>query len=373
MRIALVHDYLNEAGGAERVLRVLADMYPEAPIYTSFAKKGSALSLFADKKVIESPWGWFLRIGRFYSYFRMFLPWVWRSIDLTGYDCIITSCSGYIARGFRVKDSARVIAYCHTPPKWLYGYDTPTDGKRTWWGKLYLFCAGPYVRYFDYTSAQRVNMWVANSQEVAKRIRKFYRAESRVIYPPVVIHAVPDDWDRKPLENTDTYYLAVARVVGAKGLELAALAARATRRHLVIAGEFVGGTRILNRLRALGGRWVTYTGRVDDSELARLYTGATAYIALARDEDFGMTVVEAMGHGIPVVAVKSGGYKETVTEGETGIFIGAYTASAVAEAIALIEGKRWDKKTLVARARAFSRSRFERAMREVVDARTIRI
>ena len=115
--------------------------------------------------------GWFLKIGRFYSYFRFLLPWVWKSVDLTEYDLIITSCSGYIARGFRVRPDARVVAYCHTPPRWLYGYETPTGAMGKWWGKAFMWVVGPFMRYFDYQSAQRVDAWIANSQEVASRIK----------------------------------------------------------------------------------------------------------------------------------------------------------------------------------------------------------
>jgi len=137
-RVVLVHDYLNEAGGAERVLRVLAEMYPNAPIYVAFAKNGTAKKMFEDRRIIESPWGWLLKWGRLYSYLRFLLPFVWKSVDLSEYDVVITSCSGYIARGFGVRQNTKVIAYCHTPPKWLYGYETPTGGRKKWWGSLYL-------------------------------------------------------------------------------------------------------------------------------------------------------------------------------------------------------------------------------------------
>lgn len=369
MRIALVHDYLNEAGGAERVLRVLSDMYPEAPIYTAFAKRGSALSLFPDREIHESPWSKFLKLGRFYSYFRFLLPLVWKSVNLTSYDCIITSCSGYIARGFRVKKSARVIAYCHTPPKWLYGYETPTRGSSLWWGRVYLFLFGPSVRYFDFISARRVDTWIANSQEVARRIRKFYRQDAAVIYPPIEVtdrKVVAKKNEKKTGEHE--YYLTVARIVGAKGLELAAESARTMKRHLVIAGEFAGGGRIRDRIAGIGGPWVTFAGRVSDSELARLYAGAVGYLALARDEDFGMTVVEAMGYGTPVIAYRGGGYAETVADGVTGIFVDEYTSAAVGRAMEKLERRLWDPSSIAAHARLFARPRFERTIRDIVDA-----
>jgi hypothetical protein len=236
MKVALVHDYLIQAGGAERVLRVLSDLYPEAPIYTAFVKPGTAQAMFRDppngeasRTIHQSPWAWFLKIGRFYSYFRFLLPWVWKSVDLTDYDLVVTSCSGYVARGFRVRDDAKIIAYCHTPPRWLYGYDTPTGAASTWWGRAFMWVVGPFVRSFDYTSAQRVDTWIANSQEVARRIQKFYRRDSVVIYPPIDIsysRIAVKPYSQNKKKRIHGYYLLVTRVTGTKGIMEAARAAR---------------------------------------------------------------------------------------------------------------------------------------------------
>src|SRR3989344_2854706 len=125
MRVALVHDYIKEFGGAERVLRVLADMYPKAPIYTAFKVVGSSCEKeFRDRKVIESGLAWLIKWGKLYSPLRFLMPWIWGSIDLSAYDLVITSCSSYFARGFKVSDETKVVAYCHTPPKFLYGFQT---------------------------------------------------------------------------------------------------------------------------------------------------------------------------------------------------------------------------------------------------------
>lgn len=363
MKIAIVHDYLNEAGGAERVLRVLSEMYPEAPIYTAFVKNGSAIKHFTDREIIESKWGWFLKIGRFYSYFRFLLPWIWKGIDLSAYNLVITSCSGYIARGFRVSEKTRVVAYCHTPPKWLYGYETPTQGKNHWWGKAYMWWFGPFVRYFDFMSAQRVNVWVANSHEVANRIQKYYRKKATVVYPPVFVEAPAI----KRVKQGD-YLLAVARVVGAKGLEEAAAGANKAKRKLTVVGEDAGGKAIVERILKSGGKWVEMRGRVNEKELAELYANAKGYLAMAKDEDFGMTVVEAMAYGVPIIALNSGGYKETVRDGETGILVGTAEASTIADAILKLERRRWDRKVIQKAASAYDRSQFETKMRELANA-----
>lgn len=364
MKIALVHDYLIEAGGAERVLRVLSDMYPQAPIYTALSKNGTAKQMFLDRKIVESKWAFFLKIGRFYSYFRFLLPWVWKSVDLTGYDLVITSCSGYIARGFRVRKDTIVIAYCHTPPRWLYGYDTPTGAQKTWWGQAFMWVVGPFVRYFDFESAQRVDKWVANSKEVAKRIEKFYRKNAVVVYPPVELK-----YSGSPVIQSsgnireNEYYLMISRIVGGKGILEASRAFKKLGIRLKIIGEVVD--------RKLGER-VESLGRVDDSELSELYSGAKGFVALARDEDFGMTVVESMLYGVPVLAYEGGGYLETVVPGKTGVFVTDTSAQAIGNAITQMENTKWDRQEIKKWASRFGREQFENKMRTLLPSAELR-
>jgi len=368
MKIAFVHDYLREAGGAERVLLVLAKMYPEAPIYTAFARRGTALEMLGNeaRRVRESKWAGILKIGHMHSYLRFLLPLVWRSLDLREYDLVITSCSGYIARGFGVGEKTRVIAYCHTPPKWLYGYETPTGARVKWWGRAFMFVAGPFMRYFDYKSAERVDTWIANSQEVARRIGKFYRKQATVIYPPVEIKVTVNS--KQQLAKRGEYFLLVSRLVGAKGVEEAVAGARLAGVKLKIAGEAIGKQK---RIKSNKGE-LEYLGRVSDEELARLYAGARGFVALANDEDFGMTVVEAMMLGTPVLAVASGGYKETVVEGETGLLLASSKPEVVAEGFNKMKKMRFDRGVIKKWASQYGRVRFEREIRKVVDARVTR-
>lgn len=351
----MVHDYLLEAGGAERVLRVLADMYPEAPIYTALTKNGTAKAMFSDRKIIESRWSTFLKIGRFYSFFRFLIPFVWSSMDLTEYDLVITSCSGYVARGFKVRKDTKVVAYCHTPPRWLYGYDTPTGAQAKWWGRAFMWVVGPFMRYFDFQSAQRVDVWIANSKEVAGRISKFYRKEAIVVYPPIEI----TEQKNKNIEyrKTENYYLMVSRIVGGKGIYAASQAFKKLGIKLKIVGEIVD--------QKLGDK-VESVGRVDDSELADLYTGAKGFVALSRDEDFGMTVVESMAYGTPVLAYNGGGYKETVVPGKTGILIDGTDIKSVKVEIEKMESTKWDRAEIKKWASKFGRERFEKEINEVV-------
>lgn len=369
-KIALVHDFLNEFGGAERVLVTLSEMCPEAPIYTAFCINDSdAGRALRGRKIVESRWAPLIKRWRLYSPLRFLLPVIWGSMDLTDYDTIITSCSGYIARGFKVKKGAKVIAYCHTPPRFLYGYRTSVDWQKHALVRLYAYVVNHFLRIFDYESAQRVDVWVVNSENVKQRVWKHYRKEAVVVYPPVEVEKII-----KATRGTkkDDYYLIVSRLVGAKGLEEAAKAAAELGFKLKIAGGTAGYARIKEELLRIGGEKVELLGRVGEKELYELYGKAKGFIALARDEDFGMTVVEAQAAGTPVVAFNGGGFKESVIDGETGVLIEETTAEGIKEAIERIEKGKWDKDKLITNARRFSKeaflSKMEKIMRESVHA-----
>src|SRR3990170_4569524 len=198
MKIALVHDYLNEFGGAERVLLALSEIWPDAPIYTAFYKKDSyAYERFKDKKIIAS---WAQNVPFFatklHSPLRFLAPLIWNSFDFSDYDLVITSASWYVTKGVVKRNpsthSVRAgsqrnveICYCHTPPKYLYGYQTSVDWQKYWPVKLYALVVNHFMRVYDFEAAQKVDYFIANSKEVAGRIKKFYMRDSTVIYPPV--------------------------------------------------------------------------------------------------------------------------------------------------------------------------------------------
>ena len=365
MKIALVHDYLKEYGGAERVLRVLADMYPQAPIYTAFKVTNSiAAEEFSDREILESKWAWLIKRKNLYSPLRFLLPFIWRSIDLSGFDLVITSCSSYIARGFKTSPKTKVVAYCHTPPRFLYGYRTSVDWQKYWLVRFYATIVNHFLRFFDFRSAQRVDYWVVNSQNVQKRVKKFYRKSSQVIYPPVAVEEFIKD--SEGIEKED-YFLIVSRLVGAKGLEEAAVVAKELNLKLKIAGGTAGYAKIKEKLAKIGGENIQFLGRVSDEELIALYAKAKGFMALARDEDFGMTVVEAQAAGTPVIAFNGGGFRESVVDGKTGILIDDTAVKTIRKVINRFNRIKWDKKELQKQARKFSRERFEREIKEIVN------
>src|ERR1035437_4087109 len=194
MKVALVHDYIKEYGGAERVLEALAEIFPDAPIYTAFSVKNSqAYKHFEDKQIITS-WVQYLPFfkSRLYSPLRFLTPLIWGSFNLSKYDLVISSSSWYIAKGFgkKIQEKPIEICYCHTPPRWLYGYTTSVNLQRYWPVKIYALIVGHFLRLYDFKQAQKVDYFIANSKEVRARIKKFYGRDSTVIYPPVSLPSV---------------------------------------------------------------------------------------------------------------------------------------------------------------------------------------
>lgn len=370
MKIALVHDYLRDFGGAERVLRTLSDIYPKAPIYTAFYVPGSvAYNAFKDRKVFESKLGWLIKYFNLYSPLRFLLPSIWGSIDLSDYDIVITSCSNYVARGFKVGGKIQVIAYCHTPPRFLYGYKTG-DLAQLWPVKIYGQIIGHFLRIFDFNAAMRVNYWIANSVNVAKRISKFYRRVSVVIYPPVEVSNIIKTSKGVEKEN---FFLIVSRLVGTKGLVEAVTAAAKLGFDLKIVGKSEGLLDITKRLEKASEGKVEFLGHVSDKELWNLYARAKGFIALARDEDFGMTLVEAQAAGTPVIAFNGGGFRETVVDGKTGILINNTNVETIKKAIEKFNRVKWSRALIQNHAKKFSKERFEKEIKKFIFQAMVRV
>ena len=408
MRVALVHDYLNEYGGAERVLETLSEMFPQAPIYTAFAVTGStAWQHFKNRTIIESRLAPILKWHKLYSPLRFLAPWVWEGFDFKGFDVVISSASWYITKGILTGPETKHICYCHTPPRYLYGYKTSIEWQRYWPVRLYAKLVNGFLRRYDYLAAQRVDQFVVNSENVAARVKKLYGRDSVVIYPPVEVTQISEKLKVKTFvpssgrgsekregqrlavsgqavgKETEvrrqkseeaisynlkpkTYFLIVSRVVGAKGIEMALRASKELGFNLKIVGEKAGLRWSDQELQALSSDRVEWLGRLPDDELWQVYAGATAFLALAEDEDFGMTVVEAQAAGTPVIAYYGGGYKETVVEGKTGIFFHDYSVKGLEGAIRKFADCRFQIADLRENAGRFSKEQFVAKIQDLI-------
>lgn len=369
MKVALVHDYIKEFGGAERVLEALTEIFPDAPIYTAFYdKKGTAYEHFKRSKIIPS-WAQYVPFfaSKLHSPLRFLAPLIWESFDLSEYDVVISSASWYITKGLRKhfdKSHFVEICYCHTPPRWLYGYATSVNFQKYPLVKAYAAIVGHFMRLYDFRAAQKVDYFIANSKEVADRIKKFYRRDSVVIYPPV---GLPNSKFEARNPKKD-YYLIVSRIVGAKGLELAVVAAEKAGFKLKIAGSPTGYSFEQNKLIKKGGKNIEFLGQVSDKELAKLYQEAKAFLALARDEDFGITPVEAMSVGTPVIAFNGGGYKETVLDKKTGLLFDDYSVNGLIKAIQQFNNLTINPQDCITQAQKFGKERFKKEIKEFINS-----
>ena len=363
LRIALVHDYLNEFGGAERVLSVLSEMYPDAPIYTAFYKKNStAHNHFKNRKIIPS---WVHYIPFFSSYLhsplRFLTPLIWGSFDFSKYDIVISSASWYITKGFKKGKNTKEICYCHTPPRWLYGFKTSIEFQKYWPVRVYALVIGHFMRLYDFAQAQKVDIFIANSQNVAKRIKKFYRRDSVIVYPPVSLPPIPK-------VTKQDFYLIISRIVGAKGLDLAVKATVKLNLKLKIVGEPAGYYTEYKQLKNISKSNVEFLGRVSDEELVGLYASAKAFLALSTDEDFGITPVESQMAGTPVIAFRGGGYFESVIENKTGVFFDKPSVESLVKAIKKFQTLNLKPADCISNAQKFSKDVFVKKIIKLVNS-----
>lgn len=365
MKVALVHDYLKEYGGAERVLQALSEIWPEAPIYTAFCDKNStAGKAFTQKKIIESWLAPLIKFKNLYSPLRFLAPAIWRSFDFSEYDVVVASSSWYITRGFKVNPKTKVFCYCHTPPRYLYGYSTSIEWQRYWLVRVYALLVNHFLRLYDFRSAQTVGQFIVNSRNTQGRVKKFYRRDSTVIYPPVEVDKIKKATASLKPEN---FYLVVSRVVGAKGIELAIETAKKLKIPLKIIGETAGLYWFVQGVGRLQNKYVEFVGRVSDKELYRYYGRCKALLALATDEDFGITPVEAMAAGRPVIAFRGGGYLESVIEGKTGEFFDQATVESLVEVLKNFKPEKYKPEDCQKQAEKFSKERFKKEIKEFIE------
>jgi glycosyltransferase involved in cell wall biosynthesis len=357
MRVAIVHDYLNQYGGAERVLEALHTLYPTAPVYTSIYDP-AAMPEFYRQWDIRTSWmqrlpGW---RRQFRKYF-LFYPSAFESFDLSGYDLILSSSSAY-AKGIIPAPHARHLCYCHTPMRFAWRTDAYVEREQI--GGLQaaiLPIMLTYVRLWDVSVTPRVDLFIANSSAVAARIARYYGRSSVVIPPPVDlppytgIGASPSD-----------FYLAGGRLVPYKRLDLAVRAFTALRLPLKIFGD--GRDRAA--LEAIAGPTIEFLGYVGEPRRRELFARCRAFL-FPGEEDFGITPLEAMAAGRPVIAYAGGGALETMVEGKTGRFFHEPTVAALAAAVGMSRGDTYDPEAIRRHAEGFGPEVFLERMRELIN------
>jgi len=374
MKIAFVHDYLKEVGGAEKVLMALKEMWPEAAVYTAykFPKYWGQYKELLSEWDIRETWAKYLPLAdRLLSYYTIPSPLFFSTLDLSGYDVVIVSqTGGYFPNGVKVGEKTKLITYCHTPPRFLYGYPTARNERYKWYLRPISEVVNHVLRMVDFKWAQRPDVYVANSKNIADRIWKFYRREAAIVYPPIEIQDSRSTSSRFASKIADSrkkdYYLIVSRIVGSKNIELAVEAANKYGFKLKVAGRPIGssGKEIVKLIK---GKTVEYLGEVSEEERRKLLAGAKGFLALESEADFGMTTVEPMVYGTSVIAFRAGGYLETVVEGKTGVFFDELTPESLWKAMQKFEKIKWSTDVLRKHAQKFSKERFKRQMLKLVE------
>ncbi|MFS8159600.1 MAG: glycosyltransferase [Candidatus Roizmanbacteria bacterium] len=331
MKIALVHDHLLEFGGAERVLVAFKRIFPEADVYVAAYKPEVVKRWIPDFKSWKVHTSWASHIpfyNKLYSPLRFLTPWIWESFDLSGYDVVLSSSGWFMSKGVITKPHTRHISYIHHPPSYLYFYQTAIEWQKYWLVKVYAHFINHFLRMWDFTASQRPDVLVSNSQETQGRIRKFYRRDAQVIYPPVEISSKePEYTDKKD------YYITLSRIAFKKHIDVLIKAANEKKFNLKI----IGTGRDEGVLKALAGPTVEFMGHVSDQKRDELLSGAKAFLNASVEEEFGIAPVEAMGYGVPVIAFSSGGLKETVINGKNGYLYEELSAQSLNEAIEKLE------------------------------------
>lgn len=320
MKVAIVHDQLREFGGAERVLMSIKELFPDAPVYTTTFDLNSLGEHKEEIKKWDVRLTWFGEIpllNRLYSPFRFLTPLIWEKLNLNEFDLVISSTGSWMCKGVITKKPTIHISYIHHPPRYLYGYQTAVEWQKYWPIKLYGYIVNHFLRMWDFIASKRPDYLIANSIETQKRIQKFYRRDSTVIYPPVTIPQDPRPYtlNSKPYtQNPRPYFITVSRLARAKHVDLLIEAANKMKFNLHI----VGIGRDEQYLKSLAGPTISFLGNISDEQLQDELQNAKGFLFAAVDEEFGIAPVEAMGFGVPVIAYKSGGLKETVKEEVNG-------------------------------------------------------
>ncbi len=372
MKVAIVHDYLKEYGGAERVVEAILEIWPDAPVYTTVflpeyagphrerVEKWNIKTSFLQKFPLKE---------KLISMFRFIASLVFWTLDLRKFDVIIVSSAGTYTSPNFIKRSKKstLITYYHTPPRYLYGYPVANDWRRNIFrrtllvlGQIPMF----FLRILDKYAAQIPDYVVANSKEVAGRIKRIYGRKATVIYPPVEIPR------EKGSSGRGNYYLIGGRVSRHKGFDIAVKAFTKLRLPLkVFGGTFASYG--LEQFKKEAGKNIEFLGEVPESLKWKLMRGAKAFIFPSEAEDFGIIPVEAMAVGTPVIALGQGGVLETIIDGKTGVLFRERTSESLIGAVRKFNDLNHRSITAgncIRQAKKFSKERFKEEMLQFVSA-----
>ncbi|MBI4089268.1 MAG: glycosyltransferase [Candidatus Levybacteria bacterium] len=379
MKVALVHDYIKEYGGAERVLETLHEIWPDAPVFTTVYLPeflGPHQARFRNLNIKTSFLQYLPFKAKLISPIRLIAPFVFKTFDFSQFDAVIVSATGAYSPNllntkYKIHNTIHVC-YCHTPPRYLYGYATAREWKKNLVSKILGEIANHFLRLIDFKSAQNVDYFIANSKNVSQRISKFYRRNSTVIYPPIDTNSMKYEVlsiehkknTKYSILNTQ-YYLTGGRIAKPKHIDLIIETFTKLKLPLIVFGRSFAGHDSQFMIHDSN---VKFVGEVSDEEKLKLMKNAKAFVFASEDEDFGITPVEAMSTGTPVIAYKSGGVVESVLQGRTGIFFDALTIDGLSKAIKQFNNLTIDPKECIKQAEKFGKERFKKEIQLFVES-----
>ncbi len=358
-KFALIHDHLAQDGGAEKVLKVFCDMFPQAPIYTLLYEQENANKNYRNRHIETSiiqklPGG-----VKHYRWYLPFMPMAVEFFDLRPYDVVISDASAF-AKGVVTSTKTLHICYCHTPTRYLWSDSHQYINELNYnkYFKKIIALSLSFLRMWDFGAAQRVDYYIANSRFVAKRIQKYYKRESTVIYPPVEVSKFQVG------DGEGEYFLIGGRLAPYKRVDIVIESFVKNGKKLKIFGDGVDLDRLKNIAKGCDN--IEFEGRVSEEKKAELYKNCCAFIN-PQEEDFGIVVVEAMACGRPVIAYASGGALETVIAGKTGEFFNEQTSDSLLTVLADFSPSKYDKNSIRTHAERFSVERFTKEISSFVD------
>ncbi len=357
MKVALVHEHLAQDGGAERVLRYLAELYPDAPIFTLVWDRERANPFFLKRDVRTSfiqrlPGGL-----RFHRWYLSLMPTAVEQYDLSGFDVVLSSASGF-AKGVITRPETLHVCYCHSPTRYLWSdtHQYVSDLPNPKLIKQILQLTLTRLRQWDRLAADRVDEFIANSQTVARRITKYYRRPSTIIHPPVEVSQFAVS------SAPGTYYLTGGRLVAYKRFDLVIRAFNKLGLPLKVFGD----GPVEGALKGMAKDTIEFVGRVSDKERGNLFSNCLAFINM-QEEDFGITVLEAQAAGRPVIALAAGGALESIIPNRTGLFVADQDWESLADTVIRFKPEQFDPRAIRAHAQMFDIPIFQERIRTFID------
>jgi glycosyltransferase involved in cell wall biosynthesis len=359
MSTVLVHDYLDQAGGAERVVESLHEVFPSAPLYTLIYDKTKLPAIFSKMKIHTS----FLQklpfVMKHLNRYLPLFPLALESFDLSEYDVIVSSSSAW-GKGVRKRKDQTHICYCHSPMRfvWMYEDYMEKEGLGMFTRAMLPFIM-KWLKKWDIKTNRGVDHFIANSRTTQKRIKLFYGRESDVIYPPV-----DTNFFKPQGGEVKDYFLVVSRLNPYKRIDLAIEAFNELGLTLYVIGNGPDEAR----LKSIAKQNIKFLGRLSDTEVVKYYSSCKGFI-LPGEEDFGLTPVEAQACGRPVIAYRAGGAMESIVEGSTGIFFDKQEKDSLVRAVKEFYSISFNKDVIRRNALRFDKAEFKKKIKEYVDAK----